>query len=117
MGLRPDISTHPSFGEHTGGRLGAFSRGFHRLWWGFFEVPESAGAGLSVAEAGGAGDFDPEVIEGGTAALDDSPVRVDGQGNVVDMRQVRDIRDARAEVAASFETRPGPETPTLDLIE
>lgn len=91
MALRPTSSIHPVTGEFIGAdgnRLGAFSQGWHRLWWGFFEKPE---LGLVDMPRG-----DGRHAENGSGIS--GLVAEQGQGQVVNMARYRMEQAARTEV-------------------
>ena len=111
--FKPDNSKNPpaTVREGAGGRLGAFSRGFHRLWAGLIPHPAPDTAPLTpvtdIAEARARQQLKPAAESTDALAGTTVPVQVEGQ--VFDMEQYRRERDARAEVDAAFAALPAPE--------
>lgn len=112
--FRPDNSKNPLSGdrEGTGGKLGAFSRSFHRLWTGLYKDPAPADTAPMAAVTDIAdirADRPPQpAAEGGTAlAGTTEPTRAAGE--VFDMERYRREREARAEVDAAIAALPHPE--------
>lgn len=87
-----------------GGRLGRFSRGYHKLHLRIVEGPDYVpGAETAAAD-------DPEIV----AASADSSLPLSAEGEIDPKHN--DIRAARAQVEAAFPTHPAPQRSIEDVM-
>lgn len=124
MRSTPDTPINPDTRQVNaadGGKLGTFSRGFHRLWGGFAEIPgantstSSSNAIINMAEGRSHVSASDPGPENAASDLKGRAVVPGGEGQVVDMGPIRMAREAREEIERlNAEAAEAPDLPAAE---